>query len=167
MTVSTQSAVIDLAALVAHINQVVCTANVLIKMAMMAQSVQRLHSHGHTDVELVVVLTATNAIHDEQSAAPIVFEGSAFALRQGEILVGLCGARDIQSLTATAHKQVKMAMAPRTLPLSTRVVFGEGAMDLTPPLSRFGQAAINAVVDSLCLSQALALPPCGRPTARM
>ena len=161
---------IDLTALVDRINQMSANVpnphNKHLGLGDLAQSVRHLHATGHTDVELVAVLCTTQPAYDEESGT-FWFESSAFALRQGQTLVGLCGAVSMDSLTATAHAYIKEEMGIREQPISTRVVCGDDAMRLAPLITRRSQAQINAMVDSLCLSQAVAVPTLGRPNARM
>ena len=140
--------------------------NARLGSARLAQVANRLHAFGYADVELVAVLCTATPTYDEQSGA-FSFESSAFALRQGQTLVGHCGARDITGLTTTAHDDLKSQMRDHHLPVSTHVVVGDDAMRLAPLLNRTRQAHINAVVDKMCLSQAVDQSVSERPALRM
>ena len=165
----TPPAPVDLVALMAHINTLVPAnaPDAPIVRCLMGYAVRRLHTHGHTDVELLAVLNSTPFPQDRNKPNTTPCEGHAFALRQGDILVGACGARTLSDLTATAQRQVNDDMAINPRPTTTRVVVGDDALRLIATLSPRAQAELNAVVDNVCLSQAVAQPALGRPTARM
>ena len=165
------SPVVDLVALVEHVNHIVSQPGrvpaEMLAQALLGQMVRRLHEHGHTSVELVGVESTTPPIKDGNSTHRRSYECSAYGLRQGATLVGLCGARDIAGLTNTATARLKDEMGCAPPLVNTTIVSGEAALRLVPLLSPTRQAEIYALVDRILLSWAVSEPASERPQARM
>ena len=171
MTTQPIPPVIDLVALVEHINNLVnqprTGASAVVTHALLAQVVRRLHEYGHPDVELVGAVSTTPPTKNGSSPHKILFEGTALALRQGGHVVGPCGARDLSGLTATSRLRAKEEMGHNELPITTGFVYGQLAMGRAPLLAPTRQAEINAMVDKMFLGWAVSEPAAERPKARM
>ena len=172
MNAPTPHSVIDLAALVECINDVVRQPNrgydAPNSVDMMGQAARRLNEHGHADVELLAVLSRFQSTKPGDSANPHAFvEGMAFALRHGATVVGRWGESDMEALTTRSQARRRDIMVGDMPPFTTRVVAGPEALGLVALLSPDHQAEINALVDRVLLEQEIIAPEASRSPSRM